>query len=68
MINKILIINPFGIDDVLFTTPLIRTIKEFSPETFLGYWCNERVSPILLNNPFIDRVFPLGRGDLKKNF
>ncbi|MCM8774317.1 MAG: glycosyltransferase family 9 protein [Candidatus Omnitrophica bacterium] len=68
MVNKILIINPFGIGDVLFTTPLIRAIKEFSPETFLGYWCNERVSPILINNPFIDRIFPLARGDLKKIF
>lgn len=65
---KILIINPFGIGDVLFTTPLIRAIKENYPRSFLGYWCNERVEPILKNNPFVDKTFALSRGDLKRIF
>ncbi|MCM8800637.1 MAG: lipopolysaccharide heptosyltransferase II [Candidatus Omnitrophica bacterium] len=66
--KKILLINPFGIGDVLFTTPVIRVIKESYPECFLGYWCNERVEPILKNNPFINKTFALSRGDLKKIF
>lgn len=64
--KKILIINPFGIGDVLFTTPLIAAIKETHPQSILGYWCNERVRDILKNNPKIDKVFALSRGDLKK--
>jgi len=63
---RILIINPFGIGDVLFTTPLIRAIKEAHPDAFLGYWCNERVEAVLKNNPSIDKIFILSRGDLKK--
>jgi len=68
MVQKILFINPFGIGDVLFTTPLVKAIKENNPENFLGYWCNERVKPILETNPHIDKIFSLSRGDLKKIF
>jgi len=63
---KILIINPFGIGDCLFTTPVIRKIKKTYPESFIGYWCNERVEEILNNNPRIDKIFPLSRGDIKR--
>ncbi len=66
--KNILIINPFGIGDILFTTPLIRAIKVQIPDSFLGFWCNERARPILENNPYIDKIFFLSRGDLKKVF
>jgi len=65
-LKRILLINPFGIGDVLFTTPLIREIKRQYPDCFLGYWCNERVCDILATNPCLDKVFGLSRGDLKK--
>lgn len=64
--KKFLIINPFGIGDVLFTTPVIRAIKDAYPQSVIGYWCNERVGEVLKNNPRIDTVFALSRGDLKK--
>lgn len=64
--EKFLIINPFGIGDVLFTTPFIRSLKEQYPDCFIGYWCNERVSGLLKNNPAIDKVFALSRGDIKR--
>ncbi len=64
--KKVLIINPFGIGDVLFTTPLAREIKRQYPDCSLGYWCNERVQDILITNPHIDKVFGLSRGDVKR--
>jgi lipopolysaccharide heptosyltransferase II len=67
-LNRFLIINPFGIGDVLFTTPVIRSIKESLPASRIGYWCNERVGDILEDNPCIDQVFALSRGDLKRIF
>ncbi len=63
---KILIINPFGIGDVLFTTPVINSIKARYPGSYIGYWCNLRVKPILESNPQINKVFALSRGDIKK--
>jgi len=64
--RRILIINPFGIGDVLFTTPVIRAIKEKHPDSVIGYWCNERVADLLKTNPDIDKAFPLSRGDIKR--
>ena len=66
--QKILIVNPFGIGDVLFSTPLISLLKEEIPDSSVSYWCNERTRPILANNQHIDKIFPLARGDLKKIF
>lgn len=56
-IKKILIINPFGIGDVLFTTPLIRNIKENFKNVSIGYLANARTKCILENHPDINRVF-----------
>jgi len=64
--KKYLIINPFGIGDLLFTTPMVRAIKSSYPDSFIGYWCNERVGELLRSNPKIDRVFALSRGDIKR--
>jgi heptosyltransferase I len=67
-LKKILIINPFGIGDVLFTTPVVRAIKENDPRAVIGYWCNERVREVLKDNPYLSEIFALSRGDLKKIF
>jgi len=64
--KKYLIINPFGIGDALFTTPVIKAIKDRHPDSFIGYWSNERVGELLINNQKIDKVFALSRGDLKR--
>ena len=64
--KRFLIINPFGIGDVLFTTPVIRSIKAYDSTAFIGYWCNERVRDVLKDNPRIDKIFALSRGDIKK--
>lgn len=66
--KRFLIINPFGIGDVLFTLPTIKSIKRHYPDAFIGYWCNERVEDILKDNPNIDKIFAISRGDLKKIF
>jgi heptosyltransferase II len=64
--KKFLVINPFGIGDCLFTTPAIKALKVKYPDSFIGYWSNLRVAPLLRKDPRIDKVFALSRGDLKK--
>lgn len=64
--KKFLIINPFGIGDVLFTTPVVKAIRDRYPDAIIAYWCNQRVEPLLKDNPDINRIFALSRGDLKK--
>lgn len=64
--KRILFINPFGIGDVLFTTPVLRAVKAAYPDSFIGYWCNARTEGLLKNDPHIDKIFALSRGDIKK--
>lgn len=54
---RVLIVNPFGIGDVLFTTPLFRAIRHAFPEAFLGYLCNRRTEPVLQGNPHVNELF-----------
>lgn len=55
--KRILIINPFGIGDVLFTTPIIRAVRQAFPGCFLGYLCNQRTERVLRDNPHINELF-----------
>jgi len=56
-IDKVLIFNPFGIGDVLFTTPLIRNLKDSLKPVSITYICSRRTYPLLKNNIFLDKVF-----------
>ncbi len=62
--KKILIINTFGIGDVLFTTPLISNLKAAYPDAYIGYLCNRRTSPLLEHNPQVNRIFIYARDEL----
>ncbi len=54
--TRVLIVNPFGIGDVLFSTPLIRAVRRAFPESFIGYLCNRRTEPILKTNPHVNEI------------
>lgn len=54
---RILIVNPFGIGDVLFTTPLVRALRQAFPRSRLAYLCNQRTEYILRHNRNLDDVF-----------
>jgi lipopolysaccharide heptosyltransferase II len=55
--KKVLIINTFGLGDVLFTTPLIRDLKANYPDISIGYLCNRRSAALLATNKKINRIF-----------
>jgi lipopolysaccharide heptosyltransferase II len=63
--KRILIVNPFGIGDVLFTTPLVRALRENFPKSYIGYVCNKRTVPLLETNPNIDEVFVFEKDDYR---
>ncbi len=52
--RRILIIRPDRIGDVVLTTPLIRAIKEFFPDSFIGVMVNSVSGVLLQQNPHID--------------
>ncbi len=66
-LRRILIINVFGIGDVLFTTPMIRNLKIHFPQAYIGYLCNRRTAELLNGHPLIDEVLVYegnGLGDI----
>ena len=54
---RILIVNPYGIGDVLFTTPVIRALREHAPNTFIGILLGSRTNPLLKLNPDLNIIF-----------
>ena len=63
--KRILIINPFGIGDVLFSTPLISVLKGEYNGCYIGYICNIRTEEVLTTNPGIDKVFVFERDEYR---
>ena len=64
--QKILIINTFGIGDVLFTTPLIANLKQALPQCGIGFVANARTAEIMRRHPDISDVFVYERDDFKE--
>ncbi len=52
---RILIANPFGIGDVLFSLPLVYALREAYPKGFLGYLSNRRTQELVSACFFVDR-------------
>jgi lipopolysaccharide heptosyltransferase II len=61
--QRILVINLFGIGDVLFTFPLIRNLKLQFPQASIGYIGNSRTNSLLKDNKDIDQVFVYDRDE-----
>jgi lipopolysaccharide heptosyltransferase II len=55
--KKILVINPYGIGDVLFTTPVISNLRRAYPQARIAYLANRRTARFLQHNPDINQVF-----------
>ena len=60
---KILIINPYGIGDVLFTTPVISNLRLAYPQAFIAYLANRRSADFIKFNPDIAQVFVYERDE-----
>ncbi len=61
---RILIVNPFGIGDVLFSTPLVRAVRRAFPHSYLAYVCNRRTEQILRHNTNLDELFVYEKDEL----
>ena len=61
--KKILIINQFGIGDVLFTMPVVNNLKKEYPSAEIFYLCNNRVVGLLNSEKNIDKTFVYDRDE-----
>jgi ADP-heptose:LPS heptosyltransferase len=62
-LKRVLVVNPFGIGDVLFSMILVEALRKALPEDgVIGFVCNERVEGLVRLNTSIDRTFTFNRG------
>lgn len=66
MNRSFLVINPFGIGDVLFSTPLVRQLHEAHPGAKIYYLCNRRTSVFLKNHPLLTKLFIYERDEFRE--
>ncbi|MDD5079056.1 MAG: glycosyltransferase family 9 protein [Candidatus Omnitrophica bacterium] len=64
--RSFLVINTFGIGDVLFSTPLLRNLHNNFPKAKIYYLCNKKTAPLLRMHPLIEKVFVYERDEFVK--
>lgn len=67
-LKKILIINTYGIGDVLFTTPVISNLRRAFPHSTIAYLANRRTADFLQFDRDIAQVFVYERDEFVGNY
>lgn len=65
MIERALLINPFGIGDVVFSMALVEALKKNIPSVRVGFLGNERTVALLRMNASIDVCHEFNRDELR---
>jgi len=66
--KNILVINHFGIGDVLFSTPLLKAIKRRYPDASVTYVCNKRTEGLLKGNENISNIYVFEKDDYRRKW
>ena len=59
--SRYLVVNPFGIGDVLFSMPLVENLRASDPACRIGFVANERTAGLVRLHRSIDRTFIFDR-------
>lgn len=54
---KILIVRLSAIGDVVHTLPLLYSLRKKYPDSFIAWAVEDRCKDLLVNNPFLDKVY-----------
>ncbi|MBI4432046.1 MAG: glycosyltransferase family 9 protein [Candidatus Omnitrophica bacterium] len=63
--KRILVVNPFGIGDALFSMQAVEALRQEIPDVFIGFLCNERTADLVRLNTSIDRTFVFNRDQFR---
>lgn len=66
--RRILVINTFGIGDVLFSTPMLRALKAHIVDARIDFMCNKRGQHILRHNRTVDNIILFEKDDFRQTF
>jgi len=62
-INKILLIKPRGIGDIIHSTIVLENLREYFPAAIIHYLTEEFAKRAVENNPFVKKVLTFGKKD-----
>ncbi len=65
---RVLIVNPFGIGDVLFSLPLVRAVRAAVPGAFIGYFCNRRTEELVASWPELNWHHPFEKDEFRRRW
>src|SRR3990167_7037749 len=60
-IRRVLIVQPYGLGDALFTTPLLRALRTLPSGESVDLLLGSRTEAIFRNNPHVDQIFTLDK-------
>ena len=55
--KRILVINPFGIGDAIFSMRLVEALRKAYPDAVIGFLCNERAVDLVRLNTSVNQTF-----------
>ena len=64
--NKILVVNPFGIGDAIFSMYLVEALKQCLPQAQIGFLGNERTIGLLRMNRSVDICHEFNRDEFRR--
>ncbi len=63
-INKILLIKPRGIGDIIHSTIVLENLREYFPVAIIHYLTEEFAKRAVENNPFVKKVLTFEKKDI----
>lgn len=61
-IRRVLIVQPYGIGDALFVTPLLRALKTLPTIEAVDLLLGSRTEAVFRSNPHVNRIFSIDKG------
>lgn len=60
-IQRILMVQPYGLGDALFITPVLRALRTLPGVERIDLLLGSRTEPVFRNNPHVDRIFSIDK-------
>lgn len=64
--KRVLLVNPYGIGDVLFMTPVLRALRLLPSIESVDVLLGSRTSEIFESNPHVDRIFAVDKDRFRR--
>lgn len=64
--RRVLIVQPYGIGDMLFLTPIFRALRLIPTVEYVDLLIGSRTDSVIQNNPHIDKIFKVDKDHFRR--